>query len=186
MKLPITCTKSLYRIPAARTLGWRTTWPIIDCLCYLLTLLMLSDKHNSRMARAIDLISSLINVISYWDVPFHQLQQLQCLHHGATFVPLWSPILSSQSRKMTICGRHVMASVREIQIAEALLTLCLTYYVIKRVRHCWNQGIMVFTYRDMGRMFHEYILHIFCNGWMDCRDTFYAVLCFYCCATDRT
>ena len=36
-----------------------------------------------------------------------QLQQLQCLHHGATFLPLWSSILSSQLRKVTICGRHV-------------------------------------------------------------------------------
>ena len=33
---------------------------------------------------------------------------------------------------------------------------------------------MAFTYRDMGRAFHEYI---FRNGWMDCRDTFHAVLC---------
>ena len=37
---------------------------------------------------------------------------------------------------------------------------------------------MAFTYRDMGRAFHECILHISCNGWMDCRDTFHAVLSF--------
>jgi len=148
---------------------------------------MPSDKHNSRTARARDLISSLINVASSRDVPFHQLQQLHCLHHGGTFVPLWSPILSSQPRKVTICSRHVMASVRDIQIAEALLTLCLAYYVMKRVWHCWNQGIMAFTYvLRFGRVFHEYILRIFRNGWMDCRDTFYAVLCLYCCVTDRT
>ena len=48
--------------------------------------LMPSEKHNSRMARARDLISSLINVASSRDVSFHQLQQLQCLHHGA--IPL--------------------------------------------------------------------------------------------------
>ena len=29
-------------------------------------------------------------------MPFHQPQQLQCLHHGATFEPLCAPILSSQ------------------------------------------------------------------------------------------
>jgi len=137
---------------------------------------MPSDKHNSRTARARDLISLLINVTSSQDVPFHQLQQLQYLHHGATFVPLWSPILSSQPRKVTICSRHVMASVRDIQIAEALFTLCLAYYVMKRVRHCWNRGIVVFMYRDMGRAFHKYILCIFRNGWMDCRYNFYAVL----------
>jgi len=122
---------------------------------------MPSVKHNSRAARARDLISSLINVALSRDVPFHQLQQLQCLHHGATFVPLWSPILSSQPLKGTIRGRHVMASVRDIQIAEAFLTLCLAYYVIKRVRHFWNRGAMAFKYWDMGCAFHEYRVCIF-------------------------
>jgi len=147
---------------------------------------MPSDKHNSRMARAKDLISSLINVASSRDVPFHQPQQLQCLHHGATFAPLWFPTLSSQPHKVTTCSRHVMVSVRDIQIAEALLILCLAYYVKKRVRHCWNRGIMAFTYQDMGRAFHNYILRIFRHGWMDCRDTFYAILCIYCCVMDKT
>ena len=144
---------------------------------------MPSYKHDSG---ARDLISSLINTASSWDVPFHQLQQLQCLHHGATFVPLWSPILSSQPRKVTICGRHVMASVQDIQIAEALLTLFLACYVMKRVRHCWNWGIMAFTYLDMEHSFHKHILRIFRTGWMDCRDPFHAVFCLYCCAMDRT
>ena len=45
---------------------------------------------------------------------------------------------------------------------------------------------MAFMYRDMGHVFHEHILHIFCNGWMDCRDAFHAVHCLYCCVTDRT
>ena len=90
---------------------------------------MPSDKHNLRMARAGDLISSLINVASSRDVPFHQPQQLKCLHHGATFVPLWSPILSSQLHKVTICGRHIMASVRDIKVDEALLVLRLAYNV---------------------------------------------------------
>ena len=125
-------------------LTYLRTYLFIYLLAYLLTyLLMPSDKHNLRTARAKDLISSLINVALSRDVPFHQLQQqqLQCLHHGATFVPLWSLILSLQPRKVTICSRHVMASVRDIQIAEALLTLCLAYYVMKRVGHCWNWGI---------------------------------------------
>jgi len=34
---------------------------------------------------------------------------------------------------------------------------------------------MAFTYQDMGRTFHEYILRIFRNGWMDCRDAFHTV-----------
>jgi len=144
---------------------------------------MPSDKHKLRTARARDLILSLINVASSRDMPFHQLQLLQYLHHGATFLPLWSSILSSQPRKVTISGRHAMASVRDIKIAEAPLILCLAYFVMKRY---WNWGIMAFRYRDIGHTFHKYILRIFCNSWMDCRDAFYAVLCLYCCVTDRT
>ena len=83
---------------------------------------------------------------------------------------------SSLLRKVTICGRHKMASVRDIKIDEALRVLCLAYYVMKRVRHCRNWDAMAFTYRDMGHTFHEYILRIFHNGWMDCRDTFHARL----------
>ena len=41
-------------------------------------------------------------------------------------------------------------------------------------------------YRDMGRAFHEYILRIFRNGWMDRRDAFHAVLCLHCCVMDKT
>ena len=52
---------------------------------------MLSDKRNSR---ARDLISLLTNVALSQDVPFHQPQQLQCLHHSASY--LCAPILSTQ------------------------------------------------------------------------------------------
>ena len=31
-------------------------------------------------------------------IAFSPLQQVQCLQHGATFVPLHAPIISSQSR----------------------------------------------------------------------------------------
>jgi len=34
------------------------------------------------------------------------------------------------------------------------------------------EKVMVFTYQDIGHMFHKRILHIFCNGWMDYRDAF--------------
>jgi len=57
-----------------------------------------------------------------------------------------------------------MASVWDIKITEALLVLCLAYYVVKQVQHCWNWDGMAFTYGDMVRTFHEYILRIFCNG----------------------
>ena len=62
--------------------------------------LLRSDKHNSIMAIAICLISLLLNVALSGDVPFCQLQQLQCLHHDSTkslklsFVLLCAPFLS--------------------------------------------------------------------------------------------
>ena len=82
------------------------------------------------MARARELISSLINVASSWDLLFHQLKELQCLHHGATFVLLWSPILSSQPRNGF---RHIMASVLNIKITEALFI----YYALLNM--LWNE-----------------------------------------------
>ena len=92
---------------------------------------MPSDKHNSRTAGARDLISSLINVASSGDVLYQQSQLLQCLHQGVTFVPFDLPFFSSQPHKVTICGRHEMASVQHIKIDEALLVLCLAYYAMK-------------------------------------------------------
>ena len=44
---------------------------------------MPSDKRNLITTKAIGLICSLFNVTSFGDVPFHQLLQLQCLHHGS-------------------------------------------------------------------------------------------------------
>jgi len=99
-------------------------------------------------------------------------------------LPLY-PSDPSQLRKVTVCSRHVIASVWDIKITEALLTLCFAYYAMKWVWHCWKWGIMSFTYRDMGCAFHDHILCVFRTGWMDCVDNFHAVLCSYCCVTDR-
>jgi len=153
---------------------------VLACLLayVLIYLLMFSDKHNSRIARPRDLISSLINVTLSQDVPFHQPQQLQCLNHGANSVPLCATNLHTKPLKMTICGRHIMASVQDIKIAEPLLILCLAYYVIKTVQNCWNWGVMAFTYPDMGCTFHEYILRVFRYGWMDYRKALHGVFCY--------
>ena len=50
--------------------------------------------------------------------------------------------------------------------------------------HKYNTSISVslnllvaFTYGDMGHTFQGQIFHVFHNGWMDCRDAYYAVLC---------
>ena len=55
---------------------------------------MPSDKCNSIMAIATGLISSLSNVVSSRDMSFHQLKQIQCLHHGYTKAYLCSPFPS--------------------------------------------------------------------------------------------
>ena len=45
----------------------------------------------------------------------------------ASWCYLYTPLISHNYVEVTICSRHVMASVRDIQIAEAFLTLCLAY-----------------------------------------------------------
>ena len=126
-------------------MDFSTDW-LTDLLTYLP---MPSDKYNSRMTRARDLISSL---------PFFL--------HNCT--------------RWRFAVRHVMASVQDIKIAEAILILCLAYYVMKWVRYCWNWGVVAFMYWGMGRTFHKCILCVFRNCWMDCRDAFYAVLSLLC------
>ena len=54
---------------------------------------MPSDKHNSIMAKAAGLISSLFNVASFGHMPF--CQQFQCLHHGSTNAYLCTPLFYS-------------------------------------------------------------------------------------------
>ena len=71
--------------------------------------------------------------------------------------PFDLPYFSSQLHKVTICGRHVMASVRDINIAKALLVQCLEFDIVEiellwlyisrygvhisRVYHCdWQMG----------------------------------------------
>ena len=152
----------------------------IFLLTYLLIyLLMPSDKHNSRMARARDLVSSLINVASSWDVPFYQQQLLQCLqlHQGVTFVLLCAPILSSQPCKVTICGTHVMASVRSQRhfSCYALLTML------------WNEFDSVEIEALYGFHVSRYGAHVSYSvmaGWI--AEMLHAVLCLYCYVTDRT
>ena len=60
--------------------------------------------------------------------------------------------LSHRSPKVTICGRHIMASVRDVKIAEALLMLCLAYYVMKEfgiaeVKVLWHSRIEIWGAR---------------------------------------
>ena len=122
------------------------------CISYSIVVLTYLHKRNSRTARGRDIIFSLINVASSWDVPFHQPQQLQCLHHDSTFVPLCVPVLSLQPCKVKICSERLMASVWCINIEK---NTSQSYNVMKWVWHYWNWSVMAFTHQNMEHAFHE-------------------------------
>ena len=101
-------------------------------LPYLLAtyLLMPLDKHDLRMARATDLIFSLINVTSSRDVSVH------CSSYSAYIMvlPLYPFVCSFSFHNcvlVMICHRCVMASVQEIKIPETRRILFLAYNVMK-------------------------------------------------------
>ena len=133
------------------------------------------DKHNSRTAGARDLISSLTNVASSWDVPFDQPQLLQCLHQGATFVSIFMSRTEAISCLLQIFTLHSWEEKngrsKGYRWDTSCAMPCLLCYVWVRIAE------IEIAYRDMGRSFYEYILRIFRNGWIDCRDIFHAVLC---------
>ena len=83
------------------------------------------------------LISSLLNVASSQDVPFHQPLQLQCSHHGSTKAYLCSPlflILSPLPHRWQFAVAPLHGSVEDLVIAliaEVLnsLLFCLKHSV---------------------------------------------------------
>jgi len=83
--LGITKPKNIFRLTLTfltYLTDWLTIW------------LTPSDKHSLIASNVMGLISSLFNVASSRNVPFCQLQQLQCLHHGSTKAYLCSPLFS--------------------------------------------------------------------------------------------
>jgi len=71
---------------------------------------MLSDQRNSAMAKATGLIFLPFDITSAWEVPFGILQYTQGIHNGLTIVLLCVPFIFADSKKMSICGRPMMAS----------------------------------------------------------------------------
>ena len=102
---------------------WLTIW------------LMHADKHNSITAKAIGLISSLLNVTSSWDVPFRQPLQLQCLYHGSTKAYLCSFfsffLLSPLPHRWRFVVAPLHGFMGDLVIAEVFNTLsfCLNHSV---------------------------------------------------------
>ena len=62
---------------------------------------MPSDKRNLITTKA---ISSLFNIALSRDVPFHQLQQLQCSHHGSTKQAPVFPYSSKNLKRYFSCS----------------------------------------------------------------------------------
>ena len=60
---------------------------------------MPSAKHNSTMDKATGLIFSLFNITLSQDVPFHQLQYVQCTYHGLTSVLLCVPVIFADNAR---------------------------------------------------------------------------------------
>jgi len=71
---------------------------------------MLLDKSNSTMARDVGLIFSLFDVVASQEVPFAIPLYMQCILHGLTN-PSFVSHSSLLTTKVSICGRHVMASI---------------------------------------------------------------------------
>ena len=65
--------------------------------------------------------------------PFSPTAAATVLASGCYFC---TPLISTQPLKVKICDRHVMASVQDIKIAEALFVLCFAYFVMKQARQC--------------------------------------------------
>ena len=65
---------------------------------------MPSDKCNSIMAKATDLIFSLFDVASAREMPFGILQYVQCILHGLTSVLFCIPFIFADGEKCLFGG----------------------------------------------------------------------------------
>ena len=146
---------------------------------------MPSDKGNSIMAIATGLISSLFNVVSSRDVPFCQLQLLQCLHHTCSstetyIVTLFSISFSTAAWQFAKCALWL----------QQCSQVCFLHYSLNTI---WPKVVEVAgNNHDISRLWHIHLLNwelgcvcpstcnwafcIFCTGWIDCGDTFRAFL----------
>ena len=100
--------------------------------------LMPSDKCHSITAKAMDLISSLSNVASFWDVPFRQPLQLQCSHHGSTKAYLCSPFLSPLPCRWQFAVVPLHGFVGDLVIALIAEVFNTLSFCLKRSVKCWT------------------------------------------------
>ena len=96
------------------------------------------------MAVATALISSLFNVSLSQDVPFPQLQQLQCLHHGSLLcAPFLSPLLRRWQFVAHVLWLRCKTRV-SAELAGALLTLFVAWSIAQHVQRARSkQSVMI-------------------------------------------
>ena len=105
---------------------------------------MPSNKHDSIMAKAIGLTSSMFSFTSCWNMPFHQLQQLQCYHHDyfkGWLVLLWAPFLSPLPRWWQFAVHMLWLRCKtrvSAELAGALLPLFSAWNVFEKLRAKWS------------------------------------------------
>ena len=104
---------------------------------WLIIWLMPSDKHNSITAKGMGLISSLFNVTLSRDVPFYQLLQFPCSHHGSTKAYLCSPLfLSPLLHRWQIAVAPLYGFVEDLVTAVIAEVFNLLYFCLKRSVKC--------------------------------------------------
>ena len=105
---------------------------------------MLLAKHNLTMERATGLISSLLNVASSWDVPFHQPQYLQYMYHGLTFVLVFSLTMQGVNLWCWLCHAFHLHFLK--QHVQKFLILFFVCNALQWVEHSYKQTYLTFQY----------------------------------------
>ena len=85
---------------------------------------MRSAKHNSTMDIATGLISSLFDIASSRDVPFHQLQYVQCMHMD---FPLYPFRFADNTRCSFICDSGTLGLIIYLEHTAGLSVLASTF-----------------------------------------------------------
>ena len=116
---------------------------------------MPSDKRNLIMAIVTGLIFSLFNVALFWNVPFCQLQLLQCLHHGSTKAYLCSTLFCIP---FSTCGMWVIAIGMVIHSTLKLRFLFCLFNHAKR----WNRNLKLNVHKSssLAILMHSTVLWI--------------------------
>jgi len=97
---------------------------------------MPSAKHNLPMDKATGLIFSLFNITLSRDVPFHQPQDVHCMHHEFTFVLLCVPVLfADNARCQYVIARYgfPQADLRQCMLSAQNFLYWVYYLFLYRV-----------------------------------------------------